>query len=61
MIRLQIFRKLPFAALVIFISPPYFDFYNILPSMIIHDYICTSMVSGPGFDIIIPDTIYDRF
>lgn len=42
-------------------STPYFQFDYILLTQIIHDHICTGLVSRLCFNIVIPGTIEDRF
>ena len=57
----KIFRQLFLAPFVVFLSAPDFHFHNKLFALVIYDNICPSGIPGPGFNVIISYTIYDRF
>lgn len=53
MIIVQIFGQLFLALLIVFIAVPDFHLDDILLSEIVNDHICTSLVTGLCFDIIV--------
>ena len=59
MIIIQIFRKLFFAATIIFLTMPDFQFQNALLPAIVYYYIRSLQVSGLRLNVIISASVYD--
>ncbi len=56
----EIICKLLFAALIIFVSAPYFHLHDKLFPGIIHDNVCSPRIPCLCLDIIVSGAVYDR-
>lgn len=60
MVIVQIFRKLPLAALIVLIPAPYFQLNDKLLAEVIHDDIRAPLISGLRLDVVVPSAVNDR-
>ena len=61
MIIVQIFRKLPFASLIVLVSAPDLELDDKPLPKVIDDNVCAPLVTRLRLDVIISCAVYDRF